>query len=658
MIQDRSFVRRWLISVGVSGCLGACAAPAAQAPLSGAGSATDAPSKEFPELGTFVDHGAPKGVGIWLRVPVPGRDIPLLCTLLGVGSVFDLEEVLSRKLGPTLSHTVDLAKPVDLTSGLDDGATSIVLAVGIRDASTFGSQVSRDFQVVHQGQGRWRLTPKTKPAPESLACELWQAARPVGARLVCATQAAMIEKQGEFLMAAARSNADQANFHAELPGSAAQDLLQKAAEQEVQKHRDAPTKESASESQGREMGRRWVSDFARELSGFSWDLTLRRDSVELSQEIALFRPGSLLSTSLWGRDGAGTPVPEAFWRLPSDSDGALYLEGAEPERIRRQAASLMKELRTAMAADDDEELPPIVLDRLERTFSSLILRGGAFELAFGQDLDQAARVLNEAASNAIDRGPRSGSADPALKKARAQLGGWALLGIEDDSRAYLQALREALRLAADKTKYGKKGAKPKPPSPSSYDFPELPLPPGAGLPADALHFALRSKPNPKYLASKAKPAAPAPNTVHVFAVADTAQHVWFALSSDEALALTRLRAVLNPVPEKTLGASEELRQLEKQRVAGLGFGTLSGFSGLGLSAESKAAVLESRKTLKQLWSLPKRGGTRIPIWLTRAQAAKGPRRIAIHVRLTPDAIADVLPLIIGSGAESGAAAEQ
>jgi hypothetical protein len=609
-----------------------------------------------------VDHGAPNGVGIWLRVPAPGRDIPLLCTLLGVGSVFDPDEVLTRKLGASLSHTVDLSKPLDLTTGIDDGGASIVLAVGIRDSGTFVSQVSKDFQVVHKGQGRWQLKRKAKRAPELLECELWQAAKPVGARLVCATHSPMIEQQGEFLMAAARSSADRANFHAELPGRAAQALLQKAADQEVQKHHDGAAKEDApGVSQGRELGRHWVGDFARELSAFSWDLTLQRDAVELSQEIALNRPDSLFSTSLWGRDGAGGPVPEAFWRLPNDSAAALYMEGAEPERMRRHAASLMRELRTAMAAEDDDEMPPAIVDRMEKTFTSLILRGGSFELAFGQDLDQAARVLSEAASHVSERGPRSGSADPALKKAQAQLGGWILLGIEDDSRAYLQAVRDGLRFAADKTKYGKKGTKPKskpkpkPPSPSSYEFPELPIPASAGLPSDALHFVVRSKPNPKYVASKAKPPAPPPDDAHVFAVADSAQHLWFSISSDEAQALSRLRALLSPVPEKTLGSSEELRELEKQRVAGLGFGTLAGFSGLGISAESKPKLLDSQKTLKQLWSLPKRGNTRMPIWLTRTQSAKGPRHIAIHLRLTPDAIGDVLALFIGHGSESGAA---
>ena len=308
-----------------------------------------------------------------------------------------------------------------------------------------------------------------------------------------------------------------------------------------------------------------------------------------------------------------------------------------------------------MEADDEHDYPKVALDRMEGSLRGLLLRGGAFELAYGQDLDQASRALNEAAAHASDRGPRSGSADPALKKAEAQLGGWAVLGIEDDSRAYLQALREALRYASDKTKYPrKKGAKakPSPPSPSTYELREIPVPASAGLPADALHFVLRSQPNPKYVASKAKPAAPPPGTIHVLAIADSAQHAWIALSADEAQVLARIQALLSPVSAKTLGASDELRQFEKQqRVAGLGFGTLAGFSALGLSAESKPKVLESRNTLKQLWSLPKRGATRMPIWITRAQSAKGSRRVTLHLRLTPDAIGDVLALFIGQSAE-------
>src|SRR4051812_335926 len=164
--------------------------------------------------------------------------------------------------------------------------------------------------------------------------------------------------------------------------------------------------------------------------------------------------------------------------------------------MRRQAAALLHELRMAMDRDIEYEIPTPVLDRAEQNLRSLVLRGGGFEFAYGRDLDRAARALNEAADHASDRGPRSGSADPALKKAQAQLGGWALLGIDDDSQAYLQAIREALRFVRDNSKYPrKKTAKPPTPSASNETFAELPLPASAGLPAEALHIIVRSEPN-------------------------------------------------------------------------------------------------------------------------------------------------------------------
>jgi hypothetical protein len=228
-----------------------------------------------------------------------------------------------------------------------------------------------------------------------------------------------------------------------------------------------------------------------------------------------------------------------------------------------------------------------------------------------------------------------------------------LLGIEDDSRAYLQSLRDAQRFFTDKTQGPrKKGAKQSAPSPSSWYVGEAPLSASAGLPADALHFVVRSEPNPKYLASKAKPAAPAPSAYHLIAVPDSAQHLWLALASNEALALAKLHALLSPEPTKTLGASDDLRQLAKQPLAGLGFASLAALNGFGLSAVSKDQVRTSRDALKQLWGLPKRGGTRMPLWITRAQGGAGQRRTAYNVRFAPDAIADLLAIFMGPGSDA------
>jgi len=571
---------------------------------------------------------------------------------MGVGSMLDPSQVLADKLGAPLSRLLDLSRPIDFTvSGLDDGPVRLALAASIVNSNTFVDQLRADFQLVHKSQGRWQIVPNAKATREGLGCELWRAAEPVGARLVCATNPALIEQQGEFFMAAARSSVDRANFHAELPGSAARLALQKGADDELRKEAETAGKDDPATRAGRDLGRKLVTDFGLDLTGISWDLTLRRDSVELSQVIGFSKTDSLLSATLSGRVGPPRPVPEAYWRLPSDSDFSLYSEGGEPEPMRRLAALWLQALRAATEVDHEYELPAAVLDQLTHTVGSLLLRGGGFELAYGVDLDRAARALSEAAERARDRGPGSGSADPALKKAQAELGGWALLGIEDDSRAYLAALRDALRLAADKTQYPrKKGEKPAAPSSSNYEFRELPLPASAGLPPETLHIVLRSKPNPKYLASKASPAAPPPRTDHLIVVADAAQHLWLVLSPDEGLALARLRAVLTPEPAKTLGASAELRQLATQGTVGIGFGTLAAVTGLTLSADSKAKVLESRASLKRLWALPKRGSTRLPIWITRTQSAKGERRITVNLRLTPDAISDVLATFMALGA--------
>ena len=656
MTNDLRLGVRGLAMLFVSRALLACATPAAQTALSGSEQSGSTASGALAELGSFEDRGVPKGVVLWLRVPAAGRDIPLLGTLTGAESMLDPSEMLSNKLGPLLSRTVDLSRPVDMTlSGLDDDATQLALAVGVGNAKAFHDRVWADFGFVHKARGRWQIVPNAKPAPDALGCELWHAAEPVGARLICATSAALIEQQGEFFMAAARTSVDRANFHAEVPGSAVQLALEKQADEE--KHEGPAAGDDDDAGSGAALGRKLVTELARDLSGIGWDLTLQRGSVEISQMVGFSRSDSLLSASLSGRASAPKPVPETFWRLPSDSDVSLYSEGAEPEPMRRLAASWIHDLISAGQTDSEYTFSASMLDQWERALRGTLLRGGAFEIAYGRDLDRAATVLSEAAERARDRGPNAGGADPALKKAQARLGGWVLFGIEDDSQAYLQALRQALLLAADKTKYPRKNGASGPSSPSPagasrYYLTERPLKPESGLPPEALHVVARSEPNPKYRASKTKQPAPAPSTYHLVAVPNAARHLWLAISPDEGLALARARAVLAPDPAKTLGASDELRQLAKRPLAGIGFCTLAGLTSLGLSAESKADVLASKQTLKELGTLPKRGATRMPIWITRAQLAKGERRISVNLRLTPDAIGDVLATLMALGSGS------
>jgi hypothetical protein len=636
MRKDSRVGVRWLIWAGVSGVLVGCATSAAQAPLSGSASAATPPaiSGEFAEQGTFVDHGVPKAVVLWLRVPAPGRDIPLLATLLGFSSLPDPSEVLAQKLG-ALGRSVDLSRPLDWTFGFEDQPGASVLAASVVNLNTFLAQTRGDFRITHKSRGRWRIEPKAKPAEGVWECELWHAAPPVGARLVCGSDALAIEEQGGFLLAAARISVDRANVHAEVPGSAALLALQK---QETTDKLAAPAagKDDAAEA----LGRRWVTDLVRDLGGISWDLTLRQASVDISQVLRFSRADSMLSASLSGRDGEPKPVPEAFWRLPNDSDVAFYSEGAEPERMRRTGATWLHDLLGVIIAESKYSYPSAVVDGWERALRGTLLRGGAFEIAHGGDLDRAARALQDAADHASDR---AGSADPVLKKARAQLGGWTLLGIADDSQAYLQALREVLRVATDGDKYPlKKGATPPTAEQSTHYLSERPLQASSGLPREALHIVLRSEPNPKYRASKGKEPVPSASTYHVIAVADSAQHLWLAISTDEAQAVARLRAVLAPDPAKTLGASDELRQFAKQRIVGLGFGTLAGLSGLSVSADSKLEVLESQQKLKGIRVLPKAGRTRMPIWVTRTPLGNGERRIAVNLRLTPDALGDLV----------------
>ncbi len=614
--------------------MGAPLAPQQPAP---AALATDASV----EAQAFADPGVPAGVVIWLRAPAPARDIPILGSVMGIGALIDPSDVLTRKLGPRLSRAIDSSLPADFTvSGFEDDNSGMVLVTGIDDLHTFIGAVAADYEFMHVATGRWHMKRKM-PLDGALECEVWQAPAPVGARLLCASQPQLIEAQGPFFMSAARSQVDHANLHAEMSGAAMAMAVKKGAES------DGKLGDS-DERAGSAMGRQFVTDAVNDMRSLSWDLTLQHDSVELAQVLRFAKSESLFSVAVSGRSGAVQPVPEAFWRLPLDGDVAFYSEGAEPEPMRRVGARLFDGFNQIALQEGDEVIPIEILSQIEKVEQGLFLRGGAWQLAYGQDLTRASDALNAAAK--ATSGTSKG-VDAALTKAEAALGGWALLGLDDDSRGFVDALRSGLGIARLSFPH-RKGAKPSPPSSTTETFGEIPIKPASHLPSGSLHFMVTSKPNPKFVAPHDGSGAVPRMTVHFVIVPDSAQHVWVGIARDEASAIARVQGVLTPDAQKTLGADSELRELAKAPVSGLGYGTLAGLTGMTLSAKSKADMLKSRRSLSGLWALPKQGASHVPFWISRNPSGADERRVALTVRLRPDAIGDVLQNFIGFGSDS------
>ena len=639
---------RWVTALTCLG-LGACATPVATGPLKAPTPpvALAQPKSVLEENAAFADGVLSPDAMIWLRASAPKRDAAVLGQLLGLGSLVDPADILGRKLGPTLSGAVDLSKPIDFTvSGFDD-SSGMLLACGVSSAASFAAQVKADFELVHVAVARWQLKARHAAPAVTLTCELWQAEAPVGARLICATDAAALEQQGPFVMAAARGSVDAASLHAEMPGHALATAVKKGAD-EATAHASAPPKDAAERS-GEETGKKAVADLVDDLGALSWDVTLRDGRVEVAQELRFVNTQSLFSASLAGRAGPVPPVPAAFWRLPADSDLALYSEGADPESMHRVLSALLQQL--VKSIETDYEVSPGYEAQLSELAQALVFRGGGWELGYGQDLEQASRALAEAAEKASAHGPHSGSADPALKRAQGKLGGWALLGLEDDSSSFLDSLRAAVKFGAIDPKR-RKDAPPEQPSESRDHVGLLPIK-DPTLPKGSLHILFEARPNPKYVAPHdgSKPA-PAPSEFHIIGVPDGDHHLWLSVAADEATATSRMHGALSAEASKTLAANDELQALAKSSVSGLGYVTIAGFSEVALSAKSLGAVRDSQRTLSRLWALASHGASHLPLWINRRAGSGGQRSVIFKTRLRPSDVADLMQVVAGAAVEA------
>jgi len=334
-------------------------------------------------------------------------------------------------------------------------------------------------------------------------------------------------------------------------------------------------------------------------------------------------------------------VPDALWRLPADSELAFYSEGADKEPLRKAWAAWAPGFLQGISLDD--VVTPAQMSELEQALESTMFRGGAWELAYGQDLTRSAEALDEGAKRLPSGTPKPSKLEPELARVNDQLGGWFLLGLEDDPRVLLDSLRHGLTVG-NKPLKRRKDAPPDVPSPSEGRTREAALKNPGALPPGAVHFVYQSRPNKKYVppADGTKPTPP-PATLHLIAVPDGSQ-LWISAAHDEASASNRLRALLAAEPNKELGADAALRGLATTPPSALGFATIAGFVGLSLSANSPKDLLDSKKTLSNVLFIPGKGETRMPVWVTADGGGATPRRVSLNVRLPPAAIADLLSL--------------
>ncbi len=139
------------------------------------------------------------------------------------------------------------------------------------------------------------------------------------------------------------------------------------------------------------------------------------------------------------------PLPEAFWRLPTDTDVAFFSQGTTPEVMKPLGAQLMHDLLTSIPED---EVPASAHGELTRAMSTLFFTGGPLLLAHGHDRAAAEKALGGLFAIPWERGKKPSPAlEKAQRAARSSLQGWTLAHVDEPPSRWYGGLRELGRVS-------------------------------------------------------------------------------------------------------------------------------------------------------------------------------------------------------------------
>ena len=502
----------------------------------------------------------PADLLVWMRLAAPARDLPVVGMLVPtdprVGAVLAQPGLgMVVFAGDVLGKLVDLGQPADVVGTIPDVAnpngSRFAFAVGLA-AGTEPAALRGTFQLVDK-PGRIGLEPeqehRTGLIGKAFVCDLWPARSGVAARLVCASDPALLGAYGPFLARGAAHSGSGAAMSVWMPSAG---LRAAAAQGGQTAHR---TSASEAEAAGERLGRDSVTQYFHDLTSLGAEIDLQRGKIDVALEETFEHTTSAGTSMQCANAGAPAALPDVFWRLPADADAAFFLQGVPPEVMRPLGARVIQAFMDAIPDTSVRERSD-----LSSAARAIFFTGGPAVVAYGHDR-AAAQTSLEALSGAMQKG-KAKVPDKELIAGHAAATGWTLVHLDEPSARWRDGLRELLRVLdhhypADAARPGpvSPGAAPPPneaaPPPKKKDEAsrtqqtsrEVPVRPGEGLPKESAHFIVASRPNPHY--TPHGDGAPAvPSETHVFVVPD-GEGTWISFAEDERTARARLVQALS-----------------------------------------------------------------------------------------------------------------
>jgi hypothetical protein len=626
-------MRRWVVGCAwllVGACGGAPRASDTPGTL-----APETSAEQTAELGGPTKGEFPAGTIVWIRIRSPARDLPALARLdFAEPEVKTVLEnplfVLSTLLGEPVARAVDPGEPVDVLYGTSEETMTMAFRPS-KDAAN--AELARK----ELANGRWLLEPKGNSGAKLQRCELWRASSVE--RIVCGADAQTVVASAPFFFGKAAGVPSDSSFRMELSGREFWSVMLERMRRDVENWSDDPE-----ERAGAELANGWIRDFVGGNRSLVLELDVEKSAVELGLELTFTGTGTASNLAAWFGPERVRTIPEAFWKLPKDSELVLAFGGVEHGTGTKAARTLLHEFFDKVCAE--LEVSESEQRDLEVASFGALPDDGRFVFAVGHDLERA-RELRERLESLEEKAKKPVASE--LERFDETLAGFVLIGVETESSAYLDSLRHAVELfekpAASKKKPGAPGGSGGSgeridPTTSHLKIVAKPL---RDLPKSSLHIVDEVRPNPDYQPppDDSRPV-PLPHDMHVVAVAD-GPRVWLSMALDEKVAVSLSRAQLQRSRAGGGDSYAELKRLGGNRAVASGAWSVGGLVALDFDGSSPATRSESGILLTRLSLLPNRGRTPVPTWVEVARVGKGEAwSIKLQSRVPFPAVADVV----------------
>lgn len=521
-------------------------------------------------------------------------------------------------LGSSVASVIDLAGPVDLAFC---GTDFERFAVGIPVAAEMQPRLGKLFNLRLQ-RGLLRIVGSAaeeegEGAPGALgACAFVGAEEESGARLVCASDEALLESAGMYLGRTVLHEGRDGDVRLEMLNS---EFFQKIADESS----DGNTNDWAEAA-----GERYAMSFFRDIQQLSLIGSWGKSDIE-AEAVLGFRPNSSgFSQALSARVPLQSPSTASFLRLPKDASFAFHGHAGNSQAMAPMRDEFLRALNDDLESDGYD---PVLLETFRKRMSDLFFTGGSYSIAYGIDRAAAEKAL---AAYAKDK------KKPALRAAAYRsLRGWAMFAVDESTEKWAKGIEDLVRVGNELDRKRNGGVPVTSATPITGRKPDdlvsttlAVVTPPAALPKGSLHVEIRSKP--------LKKEAPPAYTKHLYVVPDGSR-TWIGLSEDEAPMLNRLRAAREGLADQTIASVPELANAASQGAVAAGYFSLAGGTFLFLDDDQDANLDKAVLDIEALGTLPGRGDGIIPWQIVSEDARDGGGRARMKAKFSLPVLGDI-----------------